>query len=680
MKYHFIQNRYLVHDSFSVHSTYILANMARVDTSICDDSTLYQLPPEMWQKILGYVPLKERLEKVQFVCQMFAGLCNGSELNAKLDFKDCVYMPDELCVGTVVKNQNFVRYLSFRDCSWFSRSVYRNFPTLNKLVTLDLTGVRLGVTQLLSIFQHTPALRNLSLTITIDILSNLIIHMKGQKLGLKVLHAEVHQTTAYPILQEFEMRLLEKFIESFCHGEANSVSIRKDWYHQTTRSDFVLASERILPGSSGTIYHHGRISGDGGDDAFVSNISNLLKMSGLHCIQTDSCKRQKSNELRYLSLPDLCVYVAEVRDCVCDGVSFPTSLPTLQYLSMPPFFKINNFQCFADTIVGILLECQMPKLTHLHFCFRRLVGDRVVPAKIYQRLGSFVNLIELNVSSLGLDLFTLMDAVKDLKHLRGLAFSVNASILNHTEPESQTLCREPVMTGVCTQFFETLVTTFPNLKKLELQPYIDFYDPIDTRDLVLVSSLSELEHLVINDVNLTNTSYFEEMWRNFYNIRSLILSAGSTDVSYDANFTKHLHLMHHISCIYLNHPKLLISETLGHLRRCKQLRKIVILGNKFGFSPSSREHDTVESIAKALDALLKDCKLICQIYIFCSSACNTVKLAVSQCAQNMKANGRNVVISCNESTELRFRFDQRLESRFSSISEVATCSPFELLV
>lgn len=46
--------------------------------------TLHMLTQEMWIEILDYVPLRQRLEQVQFVSPMFAYLCNAPELTERM--------------------------------------------------------------------------------------------------------------------------------------------------------------------------------------------------------------------------------------------------------------------------------------------------------------------------------------------------------------------------------------------------------------------------------------------------------------------------------------------------------------------------------------------------------------------------------------------------------------------
>lgn len=651
--------------------------MSGIDKLNCDCSILEKLPREIWLKILDYVPLKRRLEKVQFVCQMFADLCNGPELTNKLDFKDCIHMPDELCERTITKNQNYVRYLSFRNCTWFSHSLYTKLPTLNNLVTLDLTGVGLSPTHLIPLLKCTPALQHLSMTIVRVTLFAIIRDMEVPMLQLKILHVNLlEDVDCYMTFESWksEKQHVDEFLKSCSHEETYSVSM--NILSPFLQCDVEAVSGETFPSGKGTIYLPYRIVLN---DTGVTILKNILKNSGLHCIRLDSEKRRKWEGIRYVCLPvPEFDFDDKERPCVCDGASFPPSLPSLQYLSIPPLFECDNCQCFADTITGILFECQMPELTHLYFSFTPEERAQV-PAKIYKRLGSFVNLIELNLVSLHLDLFTLMDAIKDLNHLRGLAFSVNESIINQALPDTQFVSHGHGVAGVKTVFFNKLVTTLPNLKKLELQNYNDFYDPIDTKDLIPISSLKNLQHLIINDLDVINTFHFVEMCRDFQNIRSLTFGSGSRDDWECVNVTKRLHSLQSLTYFRLSHSHLPILETLKHLQLCKQLRKVDIIRGSDDFSDNS-ESVTAQNMIEALDALLRQCKLIAEINIFCGGVYDGVEDAVSQYERKMRANRRSVVISYVSFCKASDYIPDYSEQRLSIISTVATCTPFDLFV
>lgn len=86
------------------------------------------------------------------------------------------------------------------------------------------------------------------------------------------------------------------------------------------------------------------------------------------------------------------------------------------------------------------------------------------------------------------------------------------------------------MTEVHSVFFNRLVTTVPNPKKLELQRYNDFRGRLDTKDLIPISSSTKLEHAIIIKFKQMNAFHFEEMCRNFHNIISLKKSVDSREV------------------------------------------------------------------------------------------------------------------------------------------------------
>lgn len=626
------------------------------------------IPYDAWVEVFKNISFEERICQLQRVCNDFAKVCGDAKFNTRLDFTDLVSVSDRCCLETIMKATDAVRYMSFRNCTWFSKSVFADMPTLSNLVTLDLIGIDPCRYNLSSFLAKTPLLENLRLEMSDSTLSDFVNHHAEHKeckiLNLDVLHVELF--CGDMLTRELKTQYINRFIEICCHEKPRSVSI--DDKYRDAEGDVDI--KRLFPRSTTAIYPGEAIlQGRNGFDE--EDVSKMLKCYGLHCIRKDSHSKLNLSEVRFISLP----FGGKIQDddsiCACDGTPYPSTLPALEYLSACASLKETAHGCYAATVGGILMECEMPRLTHLDLG-KGVMNGEPPTAKFYQRLRSFINLVELSVICLNLDLVMLLDATKDLDHLQALAICVNNSILNRTGPSSLSSNRDRAYSGdvMSTRFFGDLVRAFPNLKKLELESHDEFMDAISSTDLLPISSLSKLEHFLVRGMSLKDVHEFELILRNLENLKSLVLDDRDNECDCDfSKLTRSLQWLPNLTHLHLSQREPLALEVLQDLTKCKLLQSIFI-GNVFA------DNRNVRQINMALDTLFDICQYISKLCITTESF--LFRRSISKCESRMRSNGRSVRMLYK--SHYATRDVKGWHDRYLTQPQVANCDPFDILV
>lgn len=632
---------------------------------------LNYLPYELWIKVLQHVSLKDRICHIQYVSKSFHRLCNDVMILRRLNFEDYIFMPESICLSVIKRAKMYVRYLSFRNCTWFSSSMFANLPKLSHIASLDLLGCKLSGATIYTLLQRARSIQNLALTMTETDVQAFCGHSPRPTLEVKVLHIEflINEEQSRPIIHVASALHLEDFIVSCCRNRPCSLSVVT--HEECVHADGYLGFRTLLQSvdiAVNTEFSHIEFKQS---NTPKRAITDLLRNAYLHCLGSNT---DASEKLRHISLPFPIAPLDEcVACCYCTGAGYPSSLPVLRYLSLSPDFLEADFCCYTRTSEGILMSCDLPKLSYLDLG-RHTIHEFTIPMALYDRLSNFLNLVELNLKGLSFHLFMLLDAIKHLQHLTGLALRINETVKERLQSDDNTnsasSSRVSRVVDKNTSFFIELVNHFPNLEKLELTYCYTFEEAISANVLRPIGSLKKLEILKLRRFNLTDTVYLGKIFSECTNLTSLtVTNIGTTGHCEYFKFSKFLSDMPYLTHLDIGHPHLDSPSVFTDLCSIVNLQRLVI---RFDV------HLPANSLERTLCSLFSKCQQLCMCIIISNDVSEFVKKVISRVKRGLKTMQRHVVISYGSES---YNLDPEAKSFVCRTrSSVATCNPHDLIL
>lgn len=568
------------------------------------------LPDEVWVRVLQYVPLKDRICHVQYVSKRFYKLSNDSMVMEWLDFEECIFMPESVCLSLLRKGKLYIRYLSFRNCVWFTSSMFAKLPNLSCVVSLDLLGCKLSGSNIYMLLKTASSIKNLSLTINESNLRMFCENTPRPTLQIHVLHIEffIARERIRPVNSVEYLPDLEHFIAACCQNGPRSLSVftHEEYINVDGYLGFFpcFQSGEIALNTefSHILFEHHMTS--------PGIVAASLRNMNLHGVSQSTTVSALRN-VRLISLPyPMVPYPDTITNCHCmNGVLYPSYLPALQYLALAPELLESNFCCYTHLTEGILIDSDLPQLSYLDLG-RITMLDITIPVKLYERLHSFINLVELNLEGLSFHLFMLLDSIKDLKHLTGLALCINETIREKLQSKDianpANSSRVSRVSSQNTSFFIKLAAYFPNLIKLELTHCSSFDEAINASVLRPIGTLKKLDILKLRKFHFSDIVFLGEILGKCTNVSSLTVTpscAASRSCEY-SKFSRYLSCMAGLTDVDIGHPHLLFKFSSIHPDLCSivTLQRLVIRSNM---------HLSANMLEQRLRSLFFKCRNLC---------------------------------------------------------------------
>nr|XP_039260885.1 uncharacterized protein LOC120337227 [Styela clava] len=286
-----------------------------------------ELPNEIWIKILRDVSLEDRMKNIQFVNKQFHSFCSDRMLTFSLNFENCIFMSDRLCLQILRNAKPWLRKLSFHNCHWFPSSMFGKFSNLLALRSLDLRGCILTPIQLKSVLCKTPNVKSLVISSYVEDIRELY-RLNVQKLNIKLdtLHIDVCGEANIIIYVSI-------LFELFALKDASSVSFDIPEKQRNFIMDYHLSPYA----TTGLMYSYVI------DFVNYNNIGSICRMlsdANLHYDENGFAANNgliKLENLKNLILPTVRGIPYDT-DRPCRKANTPSVLPNLEYLNVD--FKI----------------------------------------------------------------------------------------------------------------------------------------------------------------------------------------------------------------------------------------------------------------------------------------------------------------------------------------------------